>query len=664
MIIDDKFNNKNNVRGKKHIPDLRKLPPCMGGIRDDKSISQDPIPGSARFREIKHQIALEQEKEEKEIIEKRIEKVEKKLEDFEKLEGNLEKFDKQIRNLKQQQMSRDDIKRLCFYEEIGEYSEGLAVVRDKYGKYGYIDKNNKEVIKCKYDEAHAFKNGIAIVKENGYYGCINKHEKKVISCVYDEIFDFRYGLAVIKKDGYYGYVNKNNEEVIECKYDEVSYFNKDGKACVKKDGKIYIINNNGKIIDLKLHENGDADKCLHNHEYWKHLKISDFFEGFAVVKKSNSYCYVDRYGYKVSENFDEAFPFSNGRAIAKKDGAYFYLSVNSYSGRVRVYDGKCRYEAVSDFVEDIACVKKSGKLFFINNNHEIIRWNFPEKNKNIENSTDEVMYNPVFVEADASKVKVASLQIALTFFRENGEITFMGEHCNYPHDVRNYGFKIVDNIDADALTHPWLFCNGIPFYKKDGYIFVIDIDFEHEDKKNEHDGLGSIRYIRRLFGYRYFQMVFENNELKKMAFENSKIESEEDLKEKISNFMDAVKEYLVKNGELGKFLETLNKNKHILDESNEWTDKTSVDNIQSENYGNSENDKEKTIKCDEIYNEIIRIAKEQKKLFEALNRLIEKTKLLSNNNPEFERIIKDIFQNDILNVESNSKEMVKKIKRK
>ena len=179
------------------------------------------------------------------------------------------------------------------------------------------------------------------------------------------------------------------------------------------------------------------------------------------------------------------------------------------------------------------------------------------------------MYNPVFVEADVSKVKVACRSIGLTFFRENGEIIFIGEYCDYPHDVRNYGFKIADNIDADALTHPWHFCNGIPFYKKDGYIFVIDIDFEHEDKKNEHDELGLIRYIRRLFGYRYFQMFFENNKLKKNAFEILKIESDEDskeekIKEKISNFMETIKEYLVKNGEWEKFLETLKKNKHIL----------------------------------------------------------------------------------------------------
>ena len=45
-----------------------------------------------------------------------------------------------------------------------------------------------------------------------------------------------------------------------------------------------IINKNGEIIDLKLHEDGESDKYLHQHERWDFLRVSDYSNGFVVVK--------------------------------------------------------------------------------------------------------------------------------------------------------------------------------------------------------------------------------------------------------------------------------------------------------------------------------------------------------------------------------------------
>ena len=636
--------------------DRRELPPCMGGIIEDKSIGQDPIPGSARFEEIKRQMALEREKKEKEITQKRIETLEEQGKKNKNWEETLKKFDKQIRNLEHQKLSWHDFRRISSYEEISEYSEGLAVVK-RDGYYGYINENYEEVIECKYDEAHDFKNRIALVKENGYYGYIDKQGKEVISCKYDEIFDFRCGLAVVKRDGYYGYINQNNKEVIECKYNDASYFNQDGKACVNQDGKIYIINNKGEIFDLKLHEDGEADKYLYDYNNSNDTKLGEFSNDLQVVKDREKYGYNDQHHYRVTTKlYDEAFPFKNGKAVVKKAGKYFYLKVFGYF-RKEVEESKCCYEAASDFVENIACVKISGKLFFINEYYDIIKWDFPKKNKNIENCTDEVMYNPVFVINN-------EFQRMLTFFRENDKITFIKKNgIKVENHASDYGFKVVNSINTEALTYPWLFCNGIPYYTKNEYIFVINVDFEHENEKNEHNGLGLIRYIRKLFGYRYFQMILENNELKKILFENLKIESEEEnesKKEKINIFIEAAKEYLVKIGEWESFLETFYKNSQILNENNQLTYKILVNDIQSENDTNT-NDEEQRTEYDEIYNEIIRIAKEQKKLFDALNKLIEKTKLFGNN-LEIEKILKDIFQMDMLGEANASIQYTKKRK--
>lgn len=51
----------------------------------------------------------------------------------------------------------------------------LIPIVDKYGKWGFIDKNGKEVIPCKYDDASGFSEGLAQVKKNGKWEFINKY---------------------------------------------------------------------------------------------------------------------------------------------------------------------------------------------------------------------------------------------------------------------------------------------------------------------------------------------------------------------------------------------------------------------------------------------------------------------------------------------------------
>ncbi len=49
------------------------------------------------------------------------------------------------------------------WELQGDYSEGLAGVKDANGKWGYIDEAGKVVIPCQWNVAWSFKNGRALV---------------------------------------------------------------------------------------------------------------------------------------------------------------------------------------------------------------------------------------------------------------------------------------------------------------------------------------------------------------------------------------------------------------------------------------------------------------------------------------------------------------------
>jgi hypothetical protein len=60
------------------------------------------------------------------------------------------------------------------YDFASPFSEGLARV-ELNGKYGFVDREGKEIIPVKYDDAHVFEDGLALVMFNGNWGYIDKN---------------------------------------------------------------------------------------------------------------------------------------------------------------------------------------------------------------------------------------------------------------------------------------------------------------------------------------------------------------------------------------------------------------------------------------------------------------------------------------------------------
>src|SRR6218665_2970306 len=76
------------------------------------------------------------------------------------------------------------------------------------GKWGYINKTGKIVIKLQFDEARGFREGLANIKLDSKWGYINKTGKIVINPRFDMAWHFEEGLAVIGLDGKLGYIDK------------------------------------------------------------------------------------------------------------------------------------------------------------------------------------------------------------------------------------------------------------------------------------------------------------------------------------------------------------------------------------------------------------------------------------------------------------------------
>jgi hypothetical protein len=88
------------------------------------------------------------------------------------------------------------------------FSEGLASARD-WKKTGYIDMAGKWVIPPIFEVARELKEGLApVAKEEEKWGYINYAGEMVVPAVYDEIYEFFDGLWLVEIGGKRGYIDK------------------------------------------------------------------------------------------------------------------------------------------------------------------------------------------------------------------------------------------------------------------------------------------------------------------------------------------------------------------------------------------------------------------------------------------------------------------------
>ena len=141
-------------------------------------------------------------------------------------------------------------------------AQELQIKVNKKGKVGFVDTNGNEVIKCIYESAYPFKNGVAIVCKSGKYGIIDHTGKVILPLKYNQISSWNNNLYLIKVGKKLGLTDLTGKIILEAKYSLISKSNCYGKALIALGGKATsnekqtyhsnakygIIDNNGKIL--------------------------------------------------------------------------------------------------------------------------------------------------------------------------------------------------------------------------------------------------------------------------------------------------------------------------------------------------------------------------------------------------------------------------------
>ena len=79
-------------------------------------------------------------------------------------------------------------------------AQDLKISVNKKGKVGFVDKDGKVVVKCIYDSASPFSDGVSIVSKSGKSGIINTSGKELLPLKYTQISSWASNVYLIKND--------------------------------------------------------------------------------------------------------------------------------------------------------------------------------------------------------------------------------------------------------------------------------------------------------------------------------------------------------------------------------------------------------------------------------------------------------------------------------
>ena len=189
------------------------------------------------------------------------------------------------------------------YLKIGQFKEGLAVVKDKNG-YGFIDTLGNLVIPAVYSKAAPFSEGLAAVYQNGNCGYINRASTAKVAFQFSRCLDFEDGKAVVYKGlKKAGLVDKKGDYILEPSVNRLLKF-KEGRGLVRdNDYRFYFIT---------------EQAGLYNGFY---QRATAFKHGVAVVQIGGKWGIINQRGIEIiPPKYDKIESFENGFAKVRIKG--------------------------------------------------------------------------------------------------------------------------------------------------------------------------------------------------------------------------------------------------------------------------------------------------------------------------------------------------------
>jgi hypothetical protein len=274
------------------------------------------------------------------------------------------------------------------FEDAKAFKNGYAFVKNN-GKWGAVDEKGKQVIPFSYDsldyewfqKALMFRSSL-----NGKLGILDLSGKVVIPNEYELIATALPNYLKVKKSGKWGVIRTTGgPPLVDFLYDHIS--NKiddpiapEWPAIVQKKDKFGLMNEKGEIIyepkalvidyvgegmfAVKEKKTFGVLNSKASNEYTPQFdQIEAFGNGLAAARKGNKWGYIDKAGLEaVKPQFEEAGQFFNYIAAVKVGGKWGVIDPN---GKFLVPPDYNEYKLKEDGSRKLY---KDGKEFSLNNN--------------------------------------------------------------------------------------------------------------------------------------------------------------------------------------------------------------------------------------------------------------------------------------------------------
>lgn len=213
-----------------------------------------------------------------------------------------------VKDLKYHGYVRNDGTIICppKYLEATEFADGLAFVMN-FDERGFIDTNCRMVREFSQGFAESFSENFAVVQDSsGNFGFINKNFQVVGKLEFEEAHNFSEGLARVVKNGLFGYVDTLIEFVIPPMFYLATDF-KNTRA---------FVGHGEELNNIRWALIGPRGIMLSDYIY---IEVNDFSEGFAAVRSSDKWHYIDIMGNKFNNlEYDYCSSFVDGLAFARQ----------------------------------------------------------------------------------------------------------------------------------------------------------------------------------------------------------------------------------------------------------------------------------------------------------------------------------------------------------
>lgn len=318
------------------------------------------------------------------------------------------------------------------YDEVSNFSEGLAKVTQITGNRGYfgiggdkhsgfIDKTGKVLIPISdtYEYGYGFHSGLVFFKsdeksgfmdktgkiafllpqgissvehfsdglvkiknhENNKYGFMDTQGNIVIPTQYDNALDFSNGLAAVKQGDVWGYVDKTGKEVIPLQYRNANSFGENVATVEKSLGNYVIIDKTGKEIRESEYANSEFHEELTSFSEYQFEKTKNK-QGEQDFRSKKLVGFMDKNGKKViPAQYRKVYAFSDGLAAVLPDNSTVQTAFGEvikngsgwgYIDKTGKMVIKPQFGDVEKFTDGLARVTKNGEECFINKKGKVV----------------------------------------------------------------------------------------------------------------------------------------------------------------------------------------------------------------------------------------------------------------------------------------------------